>query len=193
MRTKTRVILVTDGDHVAKKTLEMIAKQLHLRCISLSAGNPMRLDGPEVVQLLAQAKYDPVIVMCDDNGVPAEGAGEQAIRYIVNHPAIEVLGAVAVASNTEHVQGAHVDCSVTRDGVIINGGVNKDGSIDLEGTGVIKGDTVDILDSLDIPVIVGTGDIGKMDRRDDISRGAPVTVQAIQEILRRNGVQLERK
>ncbi len=189
MEEKTRVILVTDGDHVAQKTVEATAKQLGLRCISLSGGNPTSFTGSELVALIKQAKYDPVLVMVDDNGVAGTGRGEHALEYIVHHPDIEVLGALAVASNTPHVHGVHVDCSVDRDCHIVQGGVNKDGSNDREGKGIIKGDTVDILETLNIPIIIGIGDIGKMDGRDDLKKGCPVTARAVQEILQRSGIE----
>ncbi len=38
---------------------------------------------------------------------------------------------------------------------------------------MITGDTVDVLNDVEIPVIIGVGDIGKMDKHDELSRGAP--------------------
>jgi stage V sporulation protein AE len=47
---------------------------------------------------------------------------------------------------------------------------------------------VDVLNDIDVPFIVGIGDIGKMDKADDIGRGCPITRKAIEEILIRSGI-----
>ena len=49
----------------------------------------------------------------------------------------------------------------------------------------LQGDTVDVLNKLNIPIIVGVGDIGKQDGAD--SNQAPITTAAVKEILRRSG------
>jgi len=46
---------------------------------------------------------------------------------------------------------------------------------------------VEILDRLNIPVVVGIGDIGKMDGADDPDRGSPLTTKALREIMDRSG------
>jgi len=51
----------------------------------------------------------------------------------------------------------------------------------------LEGDTVDILNKLDVSIVVGLGDIGKMDMADDVSLGAPITTKALEEILYRSG------
>ncbi len=51
----------------------------------------------------------------------------------------------------------------------------------------MSGDTVYCLDKLDLPLIVGIGDIGKMGRKDDISKGSPITMKAVEFILERSG------
>ncbi len=53
--------------------------------------------------------------------------------------------------------------------------------------GRLTGDTVYCLDELDVPVIVGVGDIGKMAKRDHYSQGSPITKKAVEIILERSG------
>lgn len=180
-----RVILVTDGDKVARRTLETAAERLGLRCISASAGNPTPLTGPEIVSLIRQARYDPVLVMADDKGHPGQGKGEEALAYIASCEGIEVIGAIAVASHTRHTLGVAVDLSVTRDGGLVAAPVDKEGR-PLTGRDRLQGDTVDILSRLDIPVVVGIGDIGKMAGADYIQNGALITTRAIMEVLDRS-------
>ena len=65
-------------------------------------------------------------------------------------------------------------------------GVDKFGLPDGE-IGRISGDTIYCLDDLNVPVIVGVGDIGKMCGNDEWERGSPITKKAIQLILERSG------
>jgi stage V sporulation protein AE len=192
MPDKVRVILITDGDSVAQKVIERLAYDLNLRCLSASAGNPTPISGKKIVELLKTVPKDPVLVMFDDKGEPEKGEGELALEYVAKHPDIEVLGAIAVASNTIDIYGVAVDACVSKEGSIVNTSIDKKGeeknSVFLESTPIIKGDTVDVINELDIPVIIGIGDIGKMRRKDDICRGAPITRKAIEEILDRNGI-----
>ncbi|HWR45246.1 stage V sporulation protein AE [Sporomusa sp.] len=189
---KIRVILVTDGDRVAQHAVENIGTSLGLRCISASAGNPTPISGKTIVELLKTVPYDPVLVMFDDKGHKEKAEGERALEYVANHPDIEVLGAVAVASNTTGIDGVQADACVDCQGHVIDVSVDKKGEIkNKEACGckpVITGDTVDVLNDVEIPVIIGVGDIGKMDKHDDLSRGAPITRKAIEEILKRSGV-----
>lgn len=46
---KRRVILVTDGDGIAKKAVETAALRIGGRCISKSAGNPTPLSGKKII------------------------------------------------------------------------------------------------------------------------------------------------
>lgn len=179
-----RVIVVTDGDPAARRTVEAAARNLGLRCISASAGNPTQLSGEAIVALVRSAPYDPVLVMFDDKGDPGQGPGEQALAYVVRHPGIQVLGAIAVASDQHRARGVAVDCSVTNAGHVIAGPVDKDGSPD-QGS-LLLGDTVDILRRLGVPVIVGAGDIGKQMGADCPAHGAYVTTRAILEVLARS-------
>ncbi|MCL6445215.1 MAG: stage V sporulation protein AE, partial [Alicyclobacillus sp.] len=51
----------------------------------------------------------------------------------------------------------------------------------------LEGDTVEIIDSLHFPIVIGIGDIGKMDGADEVEKGAPVTTMALQTIMDRSG------
>ncbi|KHF27449.1 hypothetical protein LR68_03729 [Anoxybacillus sp. BCO1] len=93
---------MTDGDEHVRRALEWLAKQFGARCISQSQGNPSWLTGKQLVELILQTPYDPVFVMFDDSGIIGEGAGEQALRYVATHEQIDVLGAIAVASDTNN-------------------------------------------------------------------------------------------
>jgi stage V sporulation protein AE len=184
---RRKVILVTDGDHVAQKAVETVARQVGGRAISLSAGNPTPLSGEQMVELIKMAASDPVLVMFDDNGDFGQGQGERAIKYVVRHPDIEVLGAIAVASNTKWVRGASVRVSVDNRGRIVDEAVDKDGFADGSLENRIYGDTVDVLNALQVPNIIGIGDVGKMQGRDHLHKGCPVTLTAVKWILERSG------
>lgn len=189
MPEKVRVIFVTDGDKVAQNVVEDLAASMGLRCISASGGNPTPISGKEIVNLLKTVKFDPVLVMFDDRGRRDKGQGERAMQYVAEHPDIEVLGAVAVASNTGGSGGIAADVCVTGTGKMVDSPVDKNGDVKTRSNSMmIKGDTVDVLNEVEVPVIVGVGDIGKMDKADDISRGAPITRRAIEEILKRSGI-----
>lgn len=179
---KRKVILITDGDSVAKEVIESVAQKIGGRCISSSAGNPTPLSGVEIVGKIKETPYDPVLVMFDDNGRVFKGMGEKAMEYIANHPDISVLGAIAVASNTKSVFGIKVDFSIDQNGNIVKNGVNKEG-ISNKDSNKVYGDTLDILNSLRLPIIIGIGDIGKMEGRDNLKKGAPITLKAINTIL----------
>ncbi|WP_088102317.1 stage V sporulation protein AE [Halalkalibacter urbisdiaboli] len=186
MRTKRRVILITDGDESACKAVEQAAKEIGGRCITQSWGNPTVLTGEEIVSHIQKTPHDPVLVMFDDCGFRNEGPGEAAMRYVATHPEIDVLGAIAVASATHSSEWTKVDISLDRYGHLTEFGVDKDGLADLE-IGRINGDTVYVLDELNIPVIVGVGDIGKMAGLDTVEKGAPITKKAVEIILERSG------
>lgn len=184
MNPPVRVILITDGDKVARRAMEYSARRLGLRCISASAGNPTPLTGPELVELIRQAAFDPVLVMVDDKGNPGTGPGEAALAYICKSPDVQVLGAIAVASNTRRARGAPVDCSITRTGKVVETPVDKNGLPDVYRS-VLQGDTVDVLRELNVPVVVGIGDPGKMEGADCLEHGCEVTTKAIMEVLAR--------
>ncbi|MFZ5644112.1 MAG: stage V sporulation protein AE [Bacillota bacterium] len=184
---KRKIIIVTDGDTVARKAVETASHNIGARCISVSAGNPTRLTGEQLVVQINKAPFDPVVVMLDDKGFLGQGKGECALQYLAGHPELEVLGVLAVASNTEFAEGVSIDCSVTSSGQISQMAVNKAGHERVDGSNSLTGDTVENLNSLNIPVIVGIGDIGKMNGADDPDRGAPLTTKALKEILFRSG------
>lgn len=183
---KKHVIFITDGDQYAHEAVQFTAKQIGGRCISGSAGNPSKMSGTEAVDAILSAPADPVLFMVDDCGFEGEGPGEKLMRHIAAHPKIKVLGAVAVASNSEYGEWSRVDVSIDRNGNLTDHPPDKSGVSDIE-TGRIEGDTVYVLDELHLPIVVGVGDIGKMDGRDDVKRGAPITRKAVELILERSG------
>lgn len=183
--TKRKVIFVTDGDLIAKKAVEKAARNIGGRCISASAGNPTPIPGSKVVELIMNAPYDPVVVMVDDKGSCHKGKGERVLEYVVNHPDVEVIGVVAVASNTDSTQGTPVDCAVNKRKEIIAGQVDKSGE-KISDAKIVLGDTVDVVRVLQGKTgafVVGIGDIGKMDGRDDPLEGAEVTTKALKLVI----------
>lgn len=191
MKEKRKIIIVTDGDTFAQKAVETAASNIGGRCISRSAGNPTPIMGSEIIDLIKSAKHDPVVVMVDDRGHQATGKGERALFEIVNHPDIEVIGVVAVASNTEFVNGVEIDFSITNDGRIVNHAVDKEGLDTREK--ILYGDTVDIIRDCNVPIIIGIGDPGKMLGKDDVEIGAPIITKALEEIITRSGNKNEAK
>lgn len=185
MEKRRQVILITDGDDYARRTIEKVAKDIGGRCISMSHGNPSHLSGPEIVRLIKKATNDPILVMFDDSGFMGEGAGEKALKYVANHRDIYVLGVIAVASNTRQHEWTRVDVCIDREGNLTPFGVDKHGLPELE-IGRMNGDTVYCLDELDVPIIVGIGDIGKMSKHDHIDNGSPITKKAVEIILERS-------
>ena len=183
---KRKVILVTDGDSVAQRAVETAAKNINARTISASAGNPTPLTGQEIVELIKEAKHDPVIVMFDDRGSPDKGIGETALEIVAKHPEIEVLGAVAVASNTD-VDGVPCHLAITKEGQFIKAAVDKEGNPRWDSPNIF-GDTVDILKELNIPIIIGIGDIGKMEGKDNAFLGAKITTKALNYIIEKGGL-----
>ncbi|HEX3015999.1 MAG TPA: stage V sporulation protein AE [Desulfobacteria bacterium] len=186
MVKKYKVILVTDGDKVAARTLEVVAARVGGSCISASQGNPTILSGEQIVELIKQTNKEPVLVMVDDRGKPGKGQGETVLQYLANDPNIEILGTVAVASNSYTYQGVTVDFSVDRNGELVPGPVDKYGYGEPEGHRYLEGDTVEVLNELKVPIVIGTGDIGKMDGKDDYRLGAEVTTRAVREIMARS-------
>jgi len=97
--------------------------------------------------------------MVDDKGYKGKGAGEAAMEVLLNNDDIEVLGVVAVSSDGKDCNGIKLTCSVTREGKVIEGSVNKKGIATRNGK--ICGDTLSILRGRKDLVIVGIGDPGK--------------------------------
>lgn len=184
---KPKVIIITDGDKVAKEAVELIAKKIGGRCISASAGNPTPLNGPQILELIKQAPFGPIFVMIDDKGHCGKGQGEKVLEYLLKSTEIEILGVVAVASDTQGIQGVKVDFSVTKEGQVVKQAVDKLGNIKVTNPKILEGDTVDVINNANVPVIVGIGDIGKMEGYDSVYKQSPVTEKAIKEILIRSG------
>ncbi|MCR6545835.1 stage V sporulation protein AE [Dehalobacterium formicoaceticum] len=186
---KRKVIIITDGDEVAKKTIEKVATKVGGCCISASAGNPTPLSGEEIISLIKEARSDPVLVMLDDKGCCSQGKGEKALEYLAKSEEVQLIGVLAVASNTLFTQGVSIDHAITMDGQMIHRPVNKDGEPEKTGHHILEGDTVGILNSLknQIPMIIGIGDIGKMHGRDHAASGGKITTQAIKYLLKRDG------
>ena len=111
--------------------------------------------------------------------------GEKAMEIIANDSNIDVLGVVAVSSNGRDCDWLNVSCSITKHGNIIEGSVDKYGNN--KGNAGICGDTLNVLKNMKDIVIVGIGDPGRMDYYDEISKGAPITTKALQEIMSRSG------
>ncbi|QQZ10975.1 stage V sporulation protein AE [Heyndrickxia vini] len=186
MNSKRKVILITDGDDYARKAIETIAKDIGGRCISQSYGNPSHLSGLEIVNQIKKAPIDPVLVMFDDSGFIGEGKGEESLMFVATHPDIEVLGVIAVASKTHQAEWAKVDICIDREGNLTPYGVDKYGIPEME-LKKINGDTVYCLDQLNVPIIVGIGDIGKMGKIDHYTNGSPITRKAVDLVLERSG------
>ncbi|MDU4962123.1 MAG: stage V sporulation protein AE [Sporomusaceae bacterium] len=185
MPEKAKVILVTDGDSSSRSVMEAVAAELGLRCISASAGNPTPVSADRLIALFKQAPDRPLLVMVDDRGDPGKGKGERVMEQLAAHPDITVLGVLAVASDAAG-QGARADFCINRQGEKQRSAVDKNGCPLPVDDGVIRGDTLSILDALRLPLVIGIGDIGKMNRADSVSQGAPVTRRAIMEILKRS-------
>lgn len=182
-----RVIVVTDGDCRALEAVQAAARNIGARCISLTGcrqPGDAYLTPEEVAELIRSAEGELVVVLVDDEGRSGAGWGEQVTERLVAEDGLEVIGAVAVASDERSSAGVDVDSSVTREGQVIGGPVDKEGR-PLPHEKRLFGDTVDALERAGIGVIVGLGDPGKMDLRDDARKGAPLTTQALQEVLRR--------
>lgn len=178
---KKNVIIVTDGDSVAQRAVEVAAQNIKARTISASAGSPTPLTGEEIVNLVKSAPSDPIVIMFDDRGSPNKGKGEKALEELVNHPDINVLGVLAVASNTP-TWGVLCNLSITNQGQIVNMAVDKNGH-PCGNSNRLKGDTVDVLNNLEVPIVLGIGDIGKMEGKDDYKLGAEITTKALKYIL----------
>jgi stage V sporulation protein AE len=182
---KRKVILVTDGDRVAQRAVELAASNIGGRCISASGGNPTALSGQEIIGLIRKADHDPVVVMVDDRGEEGVGRGESAMEKILGDASVDVLGILAVSSNGKDCDEVKVTCSITKDGSIIEGAVDKYGN-NIKNKGIC-GDTLSVLKNVRDMVIVGIGDPGKMDYNDETIKGAPVTTKALEEVLKRSG------
>ncbi|TMW73671.1 stage V sporulation protein AE [Alteribacter natronophilus] len=186
MSAKKKVIVITDGDASARAAAEKAAEKLNCFFIAESCGNPSPVTGDILIRHILRAEKEPVLVLFDDCGYAEEGPGEKALLTVCRHPDIEILGVLAVASQSFAHEWAKVHFSIERNGTLTEYGVDKDGIKDTE-IGRIRGDTVYVLDELDLPLVIGIGDLGKMGGRDTAEKGAPVTSKALELILERSG------
>ncbi|URZ07185.1 stage V sporulation protein AE [Clostridium felsineum] len=177
---KHKIIILTDGDKIAKKAAERVAKNINGRCISISSGNPSKINGEEVIKLIKCAKEDPTIIMVDDRGDIGRGNGEKIIQTIIKSQEVILMGIVAVASNSAG-SGIRVDYSIDKWGNIIKHAVDKYGNE--KDNRIIIGDTINTINPNDVPVIIGIGDPGKMDGNDDLSKGCPILTAAVKLII----------
>ncbi|CAB1128694.1 Stage V sporulation protein AE (SpoVAE) [Candidatus Hydrogenisulfobacillus filiaventi] len=184
MAERVPVIVVTDGDRTAAAAVEAAAQELGLEVLGRSAGNPTPLKGRELVDAVLRKAPGPVVVMVDDRGDPDTGPGERALRTLLRSPELDVLGVVAVAADTRPVEGVEADQSVSRAGDLVEGAVDKRGH---PRTGLLRGDTVDVLREFPRVPVVGLGDPGKMDGHDAPGAGAPLTRAALEAVLREAG------
>ena len=129
-----------------------------------------------------------MLVMADDGGERKKGHGERLLEALLLDEDFQVLGVIAVAANTKRVAGVPVTFSITREGQIHRGPVDKDGRPEPPGQKRVEGDTVDVLNGLQVPIVVGIGDIGKMSPADRADHGARITTKAITKILEYNGL-----
>lgn len=188
-----KVIIVTDGDRVATRAVETAAAHLGLRCISASSGNPTPIPGRDIAAMVRQASQaagdeTPVVVMVDDRGHHGIGKGEKALLEFSAEPDMEILGVVAVASNTDGVPGTTVDFSIDQDGQVVDGPVDNSGVPEESDHKRVEGDTTGVVDRIGPPVVVGLGDVGKMGGADAPEAGAKITERALAEILRRSAL-----
>ena len=179
-----KIIIITDGDNVAKRSVEHCAREIGGRCISLSAGNPSNIDSDTLISYIKEAPLEPVLVMVDDKGSRGYGRGEENLIHLLLSEDIEVLGIVAVASNTFSGSPIKVDVSVTKNLKISDKAVDKYGNEQNDKN--FYGDTINVIEQFKArPIIVGIGDVGKMHGKDDISLGSPVLMKALNYILDR--------
>jgi stage V sporulation protein AE len=183
---KNKIIAVTDGDATATRAVEEASNNLDLEVIYESAGNPTPSTGFELLIRIKESSSTPVIVMFDDQGEKGTGLGEKALATVLSDSEIEVLGVLAVASNLKDVQGIKPDFSINQNQELTDKPVDKAGQEEAEGHSILEGDTIDILNSFSDRLIIGIGDLGKMEEKDLAERGAPITTRAISEILERS-------
>jgi stage V sporulation protein AE len=150
------VIVITDGDHKAAKIVANVARRIDAHFVALSEGNPTLSSPNRILKEVKGSHAEIVLVMADDAGYSGEGLGENLIDDLARSGLLSAV--IAVASDTRDVEGVFVDESVTRKGQVTNHAVDKRG-FPRRGK-VLRGDTVDVLNRIHVPVI-GVGDLGK--------------------------------
>ncbi|SDJ66418.1 stage V sporulation protein AE [Sediminibacillus albus] len=186
MQKKKKVIVITDGDTYARKTIDFLAGQIGGTCLAYLSDNPTHASAGEVIAAVLKAKEEPVYVLIDDAGATGPGAGEKILLEISRHPEIAIIGAVAVAAHTKNIEWTRFTLAIDQDGQLTANGISKEG-IPIPEIGRINGDTIYSLDQLEIPIVIAIGDIGKMQGKDDLKKGSPITRKAIEIILERGG------
>ncbi len=181
---KKQVIVITDGDIEAQEAIIQACKNEDIYLVMESAGNPTPQTGAGLAREIKNAPENPVVVMLDDHGIVGEGDGERALGHLLLDDELEILGVIAVASNTKRELGVRVDGSIDRHGRIVSQPVDKDGNAEPEGHHLLEGDTVEILSRFPKVKVIGVGDLGKMKGRDAPSRGAHITTRCLQELLK---------
>jgi stage V sporulation protein AE len=188
MSQQKNIIVITDGDEYARKTLDYLANEIGGTCLSYLSDNPTIASPDEVIQAVLKAREEPVYVLIDDAGIPGVGAGEKILIALEDHPSIHILGAIAVAAHTKNMEWSRFTFAIDRNGELTSNGVDKEG-VPIPEIGRINGDTVYSLDQLDLPIVIAIGDIGKMQGKDDLKKGSPITRKAIEMILERGGLE----
>jgi len=173
---------------MARTAIEEVAKQIGGRAISRSAGNPTLLTGREISEHIAHAQAEPILVMFDDNGHSRLGPGERAMRAVLNDRRFQVLGVLAVAANAMSDEGIIVHFSIDCHGQKVYDGVDKFGHRLYLPYPMVFGDTLGVLRGQRIPLIIGIGDIGKMNGYDSPVYGSRITRKAVNEILVFHGI-----
>lgn len=187
MVNNKKVIIITDGDEYARKTLDYLVNQLGGTCLSYLSDNPTKALPEEVIQAVHDAKKEPVYVLIDDAGTQGIGSGERILLALNEDPEVEIIGAIAVAAHTKNMEWSRFTLAIDHNGELIPNGVDKQG-VRLPEIGRINGDTIYALDQIDLPIVIAIGDIGKMHGRDDLKKGSPITRKAIEIILERGGL-----
>ncbi|GAA5415419.1 hypothetical protein Pryu01_00443 [Paraliobacillus ryukyuensis] len=178
------IIIITDGDHFARKAMDVISQQIGGVALTALADNPSKIDANTIIKTIQHIDAELIYVLIDDAGFSGIGSGEHILKTLAHEPSITIIGAVAVAAHTKNKEWTRISFAIDQDGNITSKGVNKEG-IPIYDDKRINGDTVYLLDQLSIPTVVGIGDIGKMQGRDDVSKGCPITRKAIEMILER--------
>ncbi|WP_053219337.1 stage V sporulation protein AE [Virgibacillus senegalensis] len=181
-----KVIIITDGDEYAKKTIDYLSREIGGTCLSYLSDNPTHVTENQVTEAIMAAEEEPVYVLIDDGGAPGPGAGEKILLALAANEKVQIIGAIAVASHTKNAEWTRFTLAIDQDGELTSYGISKEG-IPIPEIGRINGDTIYALDQVDIPVVVAIGDIGKMQGKDDVKVGSPITRKAIEIILERGG------
>lgn len=180
-----KVIFVTDGDAIACKAIIRATKTLSIGHVILSGGNPTCCSYEDLLKKVKASEYPITVVLFDDAGQVEIGKGETLMKQLAEEEEMDIIGALAVSSADRSADWTRVDVSIDRNGQLVSQGVDKEGIPDLEDHKV-HGDTVYVLDQLDIKTVVGIGDLGKMAGRDDPHKGAKITTKALKLIIERS-------